>query len=163
MRRIKTKTIAVQAMIAAGYAALTVALAPISFGVVQFRLSEVLTVLPFFSPICAVGLTVGCLVSNIIGGFGMLDIVFGSLATLLAGLWTSKLRNRWLVPIPAVITNGIIVGAVITFSTTSPDAFWTSLIPICLQLMVEEAVVCYALGLPFLSLIKKTRLDRQLH
>ncbi len=163
MRKIKTKTIAVQAMIAAGYTALTVALAPISFGVVQFRLSEILTVLPFFSPICAVGLTVGCLVSNIIGGFGMLDIIFGSLATLLAGLWTSKLRNRWLVPIPAVIANGIIVGAVITFSTTSPDAFWTSLIPICAQLMVEEAVVCYVLGLPFLSLIKKTRLDRQLH
>ncbi len=160
--KITTKALAIQAMIAAGYAALTIVLAPISFGVIQFRISEALTILPFFSPVCVIGLTVGCLLSNIVGGFGMLDIVFGSLATLLAGLWTAKIRNRWLAPLPAVISNGIIVGTVITFSTTTPDAFWLSLLPISLQLMVEEAAVCFLLGLPLLTVIKKTKLDRYL-
>ena len=162
MKKINIRTIVTQAMIAAIYASLTMVLAPISFGVVQFRVSEALTLLPFLSPMCTVGLTIGCLVSNIVGGYGLLDILFGTLATLLAGIWTSRLKKTWLAPIPPVITNGIIVGAVITCSTTSPEAFTASLLPISLQLMAEEAAVCFILGLPLLALLKKTKLDRQL-
>ena len=162
MKKFTIRIIVTQAMVAAIYAALTLCLAPISFGVVQFRVSEALTLLPFISPICTVGLTIGCLVSNIIGGYGMLDIVFGSLATLLAGLWTSRLKKTWLAPLPPVICNTIIVGAVITWSTTAPSTFWTVLPPICLQFMVEETAVCFILGIPLLALLKKSKLDRQL-
>ena len=160
MKHFTVKTLVTQAMIAAIYAALTIALAPISFGAAQFRISEALTILPFLNPICTVGLSVGCLVSNMVGGYGMLDIVFGTMATALAGILTSKIRNRWLAPLPVILCNGIIVGAVIAYSA-SPATFWQSIWLTAGQLMVEEAGVCYLLGLPLLTLLQKVKFDQK--
>lgn len=81
------------ALIAAIYAVLCAALAPISYGEVQFRISEALTILPLLMPEAVPGLFVGCLIANLIGGAGILDIVFGSLATLIAGLLTYAMRK----------------------------------------------------------------------
>ena len=92
-------------MIAALYAALTIALAPISFGPVQFRVAEALTLLPFFMPEAIPGLFIGCLLANFTGGFGIIDIVFGSAATLLAAWLTYEMPNMWLAAIPPVIVN----------------------------------------------------------
>ena len=158
----KAKKLVTNALIAALYAGCTLALAPISYGVMQFRVSEALTILPFINPMCTIGLTIGCLVSNLVGGYGLLDIVFGSLATMLAGLWTAKIKRSWLAPLPPVICNGIIVGALLAWTNTSPAAFGAALLPIGTQLMAEEAAVCYLLGLPLLVLLKKSKLDRQL-
>lgn len=111
------------ALIAAMYAALTLAIAPLAYGDVQFRVSEVLTILPVFTPAAIPGLTVGCLIANLLGlvtgmnPAGTLDMVFGTLATLLAALATYALRNvrikgfPVLAALPAVITNAVIVGA----------------------------------------------------
>ena len=88
-----TLRLTTSAVIAALYAALTIALAPISYGPVQFRVSEVLTVLPFLMPSTVSGIVVGCVLANLYTG-SVLDIAFGSLATLLAGLATAYFGKK---------------------------------------------------------------------
>ena len=90
----KIRTLTTAAIIAAAYAALTLLLAPISYGAVQFRVSEALTVLPFFTPAAVPGLFVGCLVANLIAGVNPVDFVVGSGATLLAALLSYLLGRR---------------------------------------------------------------------
>ena len=113
--------LAVMALIAAAYAALTILLAPISYGPVQFRVSEALTALPFLMPGAVWGIFLGCILANLYTG-SILDIIFGSLATLLAGLltaWFGKkgntVRNRVLGCLMPVLFNAVIVGAVLTW------------------------------------------------
>ena len=110
------------AIVAAAYAALTIALAPISYGAVQFRVSEALTVLPFFMPCTVWGLWIGCILANLYTGT-IADIFFGSLATLLAALctaWFGKrgntVKNRILGCLMPVVFNAVIVGAVLTWA-----------------------------------------------
>ena len=169
------------AMVGAIYAALTVALAPISYGALQFRVSEVLCILPFFVPWTTWGLFVGCAIANLIGPYGVLDLVFGSLATLLAGLCAAAIgmtgdRRSWLRCIAAclmpVIWNGIIVAGVITATATAGSA-WSIFVAIpvyavtALQVAGGEAVVLFVLGLPLMRWLPNTkffpRLLAQLH
>ena len=149
------------AVIAAVYTALTLALAPISYGPIQFRLSEVLCILPYYFPATKWGLFIGCALSNLFSGYGVLDIVFGSLATLLAGYCTSKIRSRPLALMPVVIFNAVIVGAVIAWSTT-PNAFWAGFAVNALQLGISEFGVLYIVGLPLLYSLPKYRLFNQI-
>ena len=114
--------IAAAAIVAAAYAALTCLLAPISYGPVQFRVSEALTVLPFFMPCTVWGLWIGCILANLYTGT-VADILFGSLATLLAALctaWFGKrgntVKNRILGCLMPVLFNAFIVGAVLTWA-----------------------------------------------
>ena len=97
--------IALSALIAALYAGLAMALAPLSFGPVQFRVAEALTLLPFFVPEAVPGLFAGCLLSNLLGGFGLADVVLGSAATLAAAWLTSRMPNVWLAAVPPVAVN----------------------------------------------------------
>ena len=98
------------AAIAALYVVLTLVFAPISFGPVQLRVAEALCILPMFTPAAIPGLFIGCLIANLLGGGIVLDVVFGSLATLIGAVLGYMLRsNRWLVPLPAVIANALIV------------------------------------------------------
>ena len=117
----KAFTLAVLAVIAAAYAVLTILLAPISYGPVQFRVSEALTVLPFLMPCTIWGLWIGCILANLYTG-SVIDIVFGSLATLLAALFTAyfgkkgdTVKNRLLGCLMPVLFNAVIVGAVLTW------------------------------------------------
>ena len=104
------------AVIAAIYVVLTVVFAPISFNVGQIRIAEMLTILPLFTPAAIPGLFIGCILGNLLGGAIVLDIVFGSIATLIGAVGGYLLRkNRWLVPIPAVISNGIIVPIILKY------------------------------------------------
>ena len=112
----ETKTLSVQfvaqaAVIAAIYVVLTLLFAPFSYGEVQVRLSEALTILPVFTPAAVPGLFVGCLLSNILGGCIVPDIIFGSLATLTGAVFTYLLRNqsRFLAPLPPILANALIV------------------------------------------------------
>ena len=104
------------AIIAALYVVLTLIFAPISFGAMQVRIAEALTILPLFTPAAIPGLFVGCLLANLIGGAVALDVVFGSIATLIGavGGWLLR-KNRWLVPIPAILANTIIVPLVLKY------------------------------------------------
>lgn len=108
--------IAQSSAIAAIYVVLTMLFAPISFGAVQVRVAEALTILPLFTSAAIPGLFVGCLLANLLGGGVIWDVVFGSLATLVgAALGFVLRRNRWLVPIPAVAANTIVVPLVLRY------------------------------------------------
>lgn len=116
-----TRSLTRAALIAAIYAVLTLLLYPISCGMIQFRLSEALTLLPILLPEAIPGLAVGCLVANLLGGATIADIVFGSLATLLAASLTRLLRAKpLLAALMPVIVNGTVVGTVLSFVLNTP-------------------------------------------
>ena len=98
----KVLFIAQAAMVAAIYVVLTLVGASFSYGEVQVRISEALTILPVFTPAAIPGLFIGCLISNILGGCILPDIIFGSLATLIGAIFTWMLRNKskYLAPLP---------------------------------------------------------------
>lgn len=116
----KTRLLCAAAVVGAAYAVLTIALAPISYGAIQFRVSEALCILPFFLPGTAWGLFAGCIIANLLTG-NIFDIIFGSLATLGAALCSASIGKRGqgrgaaaLACLMPVIFNAIVVGAVIT-------------------------------------------------
>ena len=158
---ISTNKLVQIAIIGALYTVLTFVSAPLSFGTVQFRLSEVLTLLPLFSPLSIWGLTFGCFFSNIIGfvtglnPIGLIDAVVGTGATLLAALVTyaigrlpdsKRLVKYILAPLPPVVFNGIIVGLELTF-VFSGEFIWGAFWGNALSVAIGEAVICYLLGL----------------
>lgn len=111
MKQSRGKYIAVAAVIGALYAALTLVLSPISYNVMQVRLSEGLTVLALYTPAAVPGLFVGCFFANILGPGGITDAVFGSIATLVGCLGVRALRTKpWLALAAGVVSNAVIVG-----------------------------------------------------
>ncbi len=129
----------------------------LTFGPVQCRFAEALTVLPYLCPLSAWGLFTGCIVTNILSPYGPLDLIFGSLATLLAGFLTSRCKNKWLAPLPPVLCNALISGALIAFETAGTSgAFWGALAYNALTVGGGELIACYALGLPLTALLEKT-------
>lgn len=116
------------AMIAAIYVVLTVFISAfgLASGVIQVRISEALCILPVFTPAAVPGLFVGCLIANIIvPGAGLADIVFGSLATLIAAILTYLLRKRgFLATLPPVIVNALVIPLVLKYAGGVGDAFW---------------------------------------
>ena len=156
-RKINTRYLTRAAVIAALYVALTylAGIMNLAYGPVQFRFSEALTVLPFLFPEAVPGLFVGCVISNLISPYGVLDLVVGSAATLLAAIWTNRCRSRWFAPMPPVIANAVMVGAMIAwyeagFGAGFPAAFAYN----ALTVGLGELVVCYTLGLPLLKLLE---------
>ena len=146
------KTLTRAAVIAALYAALTLLLAPISYGAMQVRVSEGLTLLPMLFPEAAPALFVGCLLANLLGGSALPDIVLGSLTTLVAALLTRRLRgNRLLAALPPVVLNGLVVGALV-------HLLYTPEIPMALCMLyvaVGEAIACYVVGFLVLAAVKR--------
>ena len=146
---INTKKIARGAVIAAFYTALTVVLAPISYGPVQFRVSEALTLLPFYMPEAVPGLFIGCILANFWGGYGLPDMVFGSLATLIAAVLTWKSRNIYIAASWPVISNMIIIGTMLHFLIEVP------LIATCVYVGLGEAGACYIVGVPLMKILER--------
>ena len=132
-------TLVYGAAIAAIYVVLTMVFLPISFGPIQFRISELLcvlpaealTVLPFFTPAAIPGLFIGCLLANFLGGAAALDVIFGSIATLIGAVGSYLLRkNRYLVSVPPILANMIIVPWVLRFAYGSEDMILFSTITV---------------------------------
>ncbi len=142
------------AVVGALYAAVTLLLAPISYGNIQCRVSEALCILPWFFPETTWGLFVGCILANLLGGNGPLDVVFGSLATLFACLVTARIRPRSLALLPPVIVNGVMVGAMLAYVIT-PESFWASFPIFGLEVAAGELVAMYVLGLPLSFLLER--------
>ena len=141
--RFNAKYIALSAIIAAMYAALTIVFAPISYGAVQVRISEALTILPLFTPAAIPGLFVGCLLANILGGAIIWDIIFGSIATLIGAALGYLLRfNRWLVPIPAIVSNSVIIPLILKYGYSID----MSLGLLIVYIAIGEIIGCYLLG-----------------
>ncbi len=139
----RIRRMAQAAVIAALYVALTMAFAPISFGSVQLRVAEALTILPLFGFAAVPGLFLGCLLANLLGGAVILDVVFGSLATLIGafGGWLLR-KNRWLVPIPAILANTAIIPFVLKYGYGVDLPIWLQMIYIA----AGEVLGCCLLG-----------------
>lgn len=128
----------------------------LTFGTVQFRFAEALTVLPFLCPSAAAGLFVGCILANLLSPYGLLDLIVGSFATLLAGWLTARCKSRWQTVLPPTLVNALLVGAVITVQEVP---FGSGFLPVYLYNAVSvglgELGVCLLLGLPLLSICEK--------
>ena len=145
---INTKSLINGALIAALYAVLTIVLAPISYGPLQCRVSEALTLLPFYLPEAVPGLFAGCVLANIYGGFGILDIIFGSLATLIAAVLTRKSRNIYIAALWPVVSNMIIIGALLHYLENVP------LIMTGIYVALGEFGACYIIGVPLMKILE---------
>lgn len=154
------RRVALAAVVAALYAAVAI-IQPFSSTPVQFRVSEALCVLPFFFPASIPGLFAGCLVANIVVGQGLLDIIIGPLATLLAAIITSRLKKRWLAPLPPVLINAVAVGAIMSATQVESSQFFSALPMYAAYIALGEAVVCFALGLPLLYALPRVRFFRE--
>lgn len=158
----KLNYIITAALIAAIYASITFlgSFFGLSYGPIQLRVSEVLTVLPLFTPAAIPGLTIGCFIANI-GSFNLLDMVFGTLATLVAAILTYWFRNLkfknlpLLSLLPPVLINALIIGFEIAwFFLPESFTFWGFIIS-GIQVGIGQFIVCYVLGIPFYLLINK--------
>ncbi len=162
------RTWVIYAMIAAIYTVTSLALAPISFGSVQFRISEALTLLPVLMPEAVIGVTVGCALTNIIGAMlgvnilGFVDVIVGTLATFLAALGTQKLaRMRWknipvMAAIPPIVINAVFIGAELAILLGNGfqwPIFWIQ----ALSVGIGQLVSCCLLGLPLVMHLEKRK------
>lgn len=168
------------AVIAAAYFALTMLVAPIAYGPLQFRLSESLMLLPIITPAAVPGLFIGCLLFNLLNpaSLGPIDIIFGSLATLLAAWLTyrmglklrpasSELTLRspklWLLPLPSVLANGLIVGGYLLFILPDTVVSLGAVLANMLSIGLCEAVVVYTIGIALvLGLLRNKAVQNQL-
>ena len=154
------------AMIAAIYAAATYlsAVFGIAYGNIQFRFSEALTILSVFTPAAIPGLTIGCVIGNITSPMGAVDIVFGSLATLLAAVTARALRKITFKEFPflslmmPVIFNALIVGAEVAFLLVEGDASLAIFAISALEVGAGELAVCLAGGMPLFYAVRKSRI-----
>lgn len=162
MRKFSTKDLTLAAAIAAVYAVLTLVLPIPQYGGIQLRVAEAFTVLPFLFPAAIPGLAVGCFLANLLGSPMVVDWVFGTLATLLAAVWTGRMKNRWLAPLPPVICNAVIVGAEIAWFFPEGMAFWPAYALNAFTVGVGELAACYVLGELLLSALPKISGLRQL-
>lgn len=155
--RFSTRRLALAGLIAAVYTAATLILPIPQYLGVQFRLAEAMTILPFLFPEAIPGLAVGCFLANLMGSPIMLDWIFGTLATVLAALWTRRMPNLWLAALPPVVCNAVIVGAEIAwFTVQQGGAFWPAYGLSALTVGLGEAAACCLLGVPLARLLGKT-------
>ena len=163
MSKFSIRDLTLAAMLAAVYAVLTMALPIPQYGGVQIRFAEALTVLPFLFPAATPGLFVGCLIANLLSPYGLLDVVAGSAATLIACLWTQILRNRWLAPLPPVVCNAAIVGAVIAFSVGGTGgAFWPAYALNAFTVGLGELIASAVLGQLLLGVLPRVSFFREM-
>lgn len=143
------RSIAKAAIIAALYALLTLAFAPFSYGPIQIRVSEMLTVLPIFFPEAIPGLFIGCLLANIMGGLGLWDIIGGSLVTLVAAIGTYLLRRSWLAYLCPIVANAFLVSAYLAPLYNVP--YWITV----LYVGIGETIAVLAFGVTLAIVLRK--------
>lgn len=173
MKQSKIYKMVLAAMIAAMYTAISLALAPISFGTIQMRAAEALTLLPVFDPVMIVGVSLGCLVTNTVGFFtgadilGWMDILFGTLATVIAAVLSYWLRNvRFkglpvLSALPPVLLNALIIGGELTFLIAGRFQ-WEVFALQAFSVGAGELVSCFVLGLPLVWMLEKSGIPKKL-
>lgn len=151
--KLNVQTIARLAAIAALYAALTIALQPISFGLVQLRFSEILVLLCFYRRDYSIALIFGCFIANCFSPMALMDMVFGTLATALAVIPMFSLKNIWLASLLPVVSNAIIIGAELYIAFGQP--IWLGM----LAVGAGELIVITFVGCPLFRFVlqKNTR------
>ena len=152
-----TKSLTRAAIIAAAYCALSLVSSALSlaYGPVQLRFSEALCVLPFLMPEAVWGLFVGCL------PYGLLDLIFGSAATLLAALLSARCKTRVGAAVPPILCNAVLVGALLSWEVGgTAESFGTLFVYNAATVGAGEAAVCLVLGLPLLRILEKYKIHR---
>ena len=166
MKKLNTRQIALNGIVAGLYAAITILTASIAYGNIQFRISEALMMLLLFEPHLTIGLTIGCLIANIFStvSISVLDMVVGTSATLLACLLTTRIKKPWLAPLPTILVNAVLVGAMLSCLYMPTERFLYGLTMFGAQVGFGEAVVLYVLGVPLYYAMKKTNfIEKLLH
>jgi uncharacterized membrane protein len=151
--KITSKHIARMGLIAGLYVAVTFLLSAISFGPVQVRISEALTLLPIIYPEAITGLFLGCLLANLLGPYGAVDIIFGSLVTLTAAYLTYRFRSTAIAYLSPILLNAFFVSLYLYIFFRIP--YW----PTVLSIGFGQAIAVLVLGVPFLRLLKARHKD----
>lgn len=169
----RLKRFTIIAMIAAVYTVVSVALAPITYGNIQVRIAEALTLLPIIYPPAIWGVTLGCALTNLVGAMtgmnilGFMDVFVGTFATFLAAVCTYRLRNIEFKGLPLlaafmpVLFNAIIIGlelAVVFF----PAAITSGFIISALEVGFGELVSCFVIGIPLIKVLAKTKIFKEI-
>ena len=167
-RKENTRYIITGALIAAAYAGLTYLSNAfgLAYGPIQLRVSEILTLLPIFTTAAVPGLTIGCFIANI-GSFNVADLLFGTLATLVAALMTRWLKDikfkgiPWLAIFPPVIVNAVVIGfEIAVFYLQSENFLWGFLIS-ALEVGLGQLIVCYVFVIPFYLVVEKYKIFKK--
>lgn len=137
-------------IIAAVYLALVYVFQFMSFGTVQFRIAECLTILPALFPFSTAGLAVGCFLSNIASIWGWIDVVSGTLCTVVAGLLTSVIKKPYFAALPPILINSFVL-PLVWFLFAGETAYWANV----LWVLIGQTIVLYLLGIPLYYLAKK--------
>ena len=152
MKNKKGLLIEQSALIGAIYVVVTMVFAPFGFGGIQVRISEALTILPFFTPAAIPGLFVGCLIANLLAGAIPADVIFGSLATLVGAVGSYALRRRmWLVPLPPIAANTLVVPLVLYYGYGENLPIWL----MRLTVGAGEILSCGVLGMALLFALRR--------
>lgn len=179
----KTRYLVLTAIIGALYFALTLVSYPIAYGPIQLRLSESLMLAVPLIPVAVPGVTLGVFLANFFnpGNLGPVDYIGGTLATLIAALWTRRIHNKmsgaldqqdklwqnrafYLLPLPSVLVNGAIVGVYLPFLITAPELPGLSFVITCIiTFSISEALVVYFLGLPLYISLRRIPFMRQMN
>ncbi len=164
-----TKKIAIIGLVAALYTVVSILLAAVSFGNIQIRIAEALTLLPVLSTVGIYGVTLGCFLTNLIGLFmgvnllGIFDVIFGTLTTLIAGYLTYRFRNLTFKELPLlsasfpVFLNGFVVGLQLTFVLNGSFS-WTFFWLMFAQVSIGQFIAIYLFGLPLLSKLRTMKI-----
>ena len=150
MRKNSARDLTIAAVTAALYAVLGYFgnIFSLTFGAIQIRFAEALTVLPFLFPATAPGLVIGCLITNILSPYGPLDIIFGTLATAIAAFLTAKMPRWYLASLPPILINLIILPPIWSWAEIGAinPAFWGAWAFNALTFLIGETIACYGLG-----------------
>lgn len=151
-QNISVKLVVINAMIAGVYAVLTLAISPLAYSEIQFRLSEVIVFLAFYNRRYIPGLAVGCILANLFSPMGMLDIVFGTISTLIVCIAMYLIKNRYLAATVGAIITGLIIGAELWYAYQIPYLINA------IYVAIGELIVLIIGALVFKTLEKNDRL-----
>lgn len=155
---LNTRNLIMNAIIAALYAALTIGLAPLSYGPIQVRLSECLTLLAFYNRSYVPGLVVGCFIANLGSPFGTVDLVIGTAATFIALYLMRFCQSVWQASLMPVLANGIIIALELAYLGEVPmDA---SLVGVMFYIALGEAIAVIGLGIGIMKLLLRNQILR---
>lgn len=142
-------------LVAAAYMALTFAFAPVSYGMIQFRVSEILNLLAFYNPVYIPGIVLGCALANLNSPLGMIDVVVGSFHTLVSLLFMAKMKNKWVGSLGPTIFS-FIIGLEIAYVSND----WNLVLPVTLSVALSEFVICTLVSVPVYSQLEKNHAVR---
>ena len=147
--KINIKQVTKISIVAAIYVVCTMAIAPIGYGAIQFRVSEILNLLAFFNPIYGVSLVIGCGIANIFSPYGLYDLFFGTLSTLLSVIFIMKSKNLFIASLWPSLFIPLLVGIEITILTNMP--FLVTAFPI----LISEFIIMTLIGYPVFKILSK--------